>query len=340
MADLFHWRALTTAINEIPAAPSFLIDKVFKTKVQALAEEIDVDVVIGGKRLAPFVSPVEGGIVVAELARKMQSVRAPRLRPKKVLAANDLLSVRSPGAALYLGEGGIDEYKNQRIGVELSDLKNMIVRTTEWMASQALQGELIVSQENIEFKIDYLLPESHKPAFTSGNYWDETTSDPVQDILTWKRLISSDTGYSADVAIAGTDAIDALLGHSKVREILNYRHFNVGEISVGRSNYIGRLVGVDIYEYDATYTDSAGASQNFIDPKAFIMVASEGPFRMHYALVYDLDNAVAVAQPFFAKSWTEADPSMLWLLAESRPLPVPHWPECIVYCATVIKPVP
>lgn len=339
MADLFHWRALTTAINEIPAAPSFLTDKVFKTKVQALAEEIDVDVVVGGKRLAPFVSPVEGGIVVAELARKMQSVRAPRLRPKKVLAANDLLSVRSPGTALYLGEGGIDEYKNQRIGVELADLKSMIIRTTEWMAAQALQGELIVSQENIEFKIDYLLPDSHKPDFSGDLFWDEDNSDPVEDILAWKRIISKDTGYTADIAIAGTDAVDELLGHTKVRELLNYRNFNVGEISVGRSNYIGRLVGVDIYEYDATYTDSAGAAKNFIDPKSFIMVASEGPFRMHYALVYDLDNQVAVAQPFFAKSWTEADPSMLWLLAESRPLPVPHWPECVVYCATVIKPV-
>lgn len=339
MADLFHWRALTTAINEIPAAPSFLTDKVFKTKVQALAEEIDVDVVVGGKRLAPFVSPVEGGIVVAELARKMQSVRAPRLRPKKVLAANDLLSVRSPGTALYLGEGGIDEYKNQRIGVELADLKSMIIRTTEWMAAQALQGELIVSQENIEFKIDYLLPDSHKPDFSGDLFWDEDNSDPVEDILAWKRIISKDTGYTADIAIAGTDAVDELLGHTKVRELLNYRNFNVGEISVGRSNYIGRLVGVDIYEYDATYTDSAGAAKNFIDPKSFIMVASEGPFRMHYALVYDLDNQVAVAQPFFAKSWTEADPSMLWLLAESRPLPVPHWPECIIYVPTVIKPV-
>ncbi len=335
--ELLSWRALTPAINQIHAAPSLLLEKVFSTKVQCLAEDIDVDVVVGGKRLAPFVSPVEAGIVVSELGRKVQSVKAPRIRPKKVLQAHDLLAVRAAGAELYLGEGGIEEFKEQRIASELLDLKNLITRTTEWMAARSLTGLLQVTQENVAFEINYNLPTSHKPTFTSGNYWDETTSDPVSDILTWKRLIATDTGYTADLAIAGKDAVDALLGHSKVRELLNYRNFNVGEISVDRSNYIGRLVGVDIYEYDATYTDASGSTANFIDPASFIMVASEGPFRMHYALIYDLDNTIAVAQPFFAKSWTEADPSMLWILAESRPLPVPHWPECIVYCADVIS---
>lgn len=335
MADLLHWRALTTAINEIPAAPSFLLDRVFKTRVQALAEEIDVDLLVGGKKLAPFVSPVEGGVVVDKRARKMQTVRAPRLRPKKVMAANDLLSLRAPGSALYLGPGGPEKYLEQRVATELADLKGMIVRTTEWMAAQSLQGTLTVSQENIEFEIDYLLPAGHKPVLTGTDLWTDTTnSDPIADIMTWKRLVACATGYSPDTAIAGKDAVDALLAHTKVREMLNYRNFNVGEIAVGRSNYIGRLVGVDIYEYDGTYTDSGGASHNFIPDAAFIMVASEGPFRLHYALAYDLDNQVAVAQPFFAKSWTEADPSLLWLLAESRPLPIPHWPECVVY-ATV-----
>lgn len=337
MADLFHWRALTTAINQIPPAPSLLLEKVYKTQIQVLSEEIDFDVVVGGKRLAPFVSPVEGGIVVAPLAREVQSVKAPRIRPKRVIQAHDLLAVRAPGTALYLGEGGIEDYKDQRIAAELADLKNMIVRTTEWMAAQSLTGKLTVDfQDNISFEIDYHLPTAHKITLTGTDVWsDLDDSDPIQDILNWKRLISSATGYSADFAIAGTDAVDTLLAHTKVRELLNYRNFSVGKIALDSSNYIGRLAGVDIYEYDAAYVDRDGTPVDFIDSKSFVMVASQGPFRMHYALICDLDNTVAVAQPFFAKSWTEADPSMLWLLAESRPLPVPHWPECVV-CATVL----
>lgn len=337
MEDLLHWRALTTAINQIAAAPSLLLDKVFTTRVQCLAEDIDFDVVVGGKRLAPFVSPVEAGVVVSALSRKVQSVKAPRIRPKKVIQANDLLAVRAAGAALYLGEGGIESYKNQRVAAELADLKNMIVRTTEWMAARALTGKLeVLHQDNVSFEIDYNLPANHKKTLTGTAAWDNAASTPISDILDWKRQISSATGYTADIAIAGVEAVDALLGHEKVRELLNYRHFNMGEISVGRSNYIGRLVGIDIYEYDATYIDASDTTQNFIDPKSFIVLASEGPFRMNHALVSDLGSNAAVAQPFFAKSWTEADPSMLWLLAESRPLPVPHWPECIVY-ATVLE---
>ncbi len=338
MADMFHWRTLTEAINQIPTAPSFIVDRIFRTQEQALAEDIDVDITIGNKKLAPFVSPVEAGVVVDTLGRKMRTVKAPRLRPKKVLNAQDLLTVRGAGGNLYVAGGGdINAARERKLATELQDLQNIITRAKEWMASQALQGKLTVSQENVAFEVDFLLPSTHKPVLTGTDLWTDTTnSDPVAKIRELRALIANATGLTADIALCGTSVVDALVNHPKVQKVLNTQSgIQVGNMILGAGNYVGRLVGVDIYEYSAKYTNSAGVDALFIPDDAFILVASAGPFRMHHAIILDLDTNAVVASPFFAKSWIEKDPSAQWLLAESRPLPVPHWPECIVF-ATVI----
>jgi len=333
--DLFHHRTLTGAINKIQPVPSFLLDRVFRTREQALSDTIDVDITVGGKKLAPFVTPIEEGIVVEKLGRAMQTVTAPRIRIKKNLNAKELLSERPLGGNVYVVGGDINTWKEQKLALELQDIQARIRRTTEWMAAQALKGVLTVNQPNLAFVIDFQLPDAHKPSLTSTERWSDTDdSDITGDIMDWKQLISAATGYSATFAICGKNVPKYLLDNDKVRKLMDNRNMSVGQLAFENSNYIGRLVGVDIYMYDATYTDAAGVAQPYIPDDAFVLVATDGPFRLHYGLIYDLDERIASANPYFAKSWIEKDPSLLWLLAESRPLPVPHWPECIV-CATV-----
>lgn len=333
--DLYHHRTLTAALNKIQPVPSFLLDRVFRTREQALSEEIDVDITIGGKSLAPFVTPIDGGVVVEKLGRAMNTVKVPRIRIKKSLHAKELLAERPLGGNIYVVGGDINTWKEQKLALELQDIQAKIRRTTEWMAAQALKGLLSVNQDNLAFAIDFQLPSAHKPSLTGTDRWSDTDdSDIPGDIMDWKRLISAATGYSATFAICGKNVPKYLLDNEKVQKLLDVRNLTVGQLAFENSNYIGRLVGVDIYSYDAAYTDANGATQPFIPDDAFILVAPDGPFRLHYGLIYDLDEQIASPNPYFAKSWIEKDPSLLWLLAESRPLPVPHWPECIV-CATV-----
>jgi len=333
--DLFHHRTLTPAINQAEAAPSFLLDRVFRTREQALSEEIDVEIIVGGKKLAPFVTPIEEGVVVDKLGRKVQTIKVPRIRVKKNLTAPELLAERPIGGNIYVAAGDINTWREQKIALELQDLKNRILRTTEWMAAQAILGKLTVSQENLAFEIDFQLPSAHKPTLTGTSRWSDTDDcDIIDDILTWKRLISAATGYSATFAVCGKNVPGYLLASDKVRNLLNTRNLGVGQLAFENSNYLGRLAGVDIYTYDKTYTDSSGSAAAYIPDDAFVLIATEGPFRLHHGLIYDLKTNSATAQPFFAKSWQEEDPSVLWFLSESRPLPIPHWPECTVY-ATV-----
>ena len=164
----FSWRVMTPAINQIAAPPMLLQDLIFRQQNTRASEYIDVDVVIGGKYIAPFVTQIDSAEQVAKMGRETRSVQAPRIRLKKPFTASELLATRAAGSSIYVdGSASLTAYRQQKLAQELQDLKNRIITTKEWMCSQALTGTLTVSQENLSFTVDYNLPNAHKPVKTS-----------------------------------------------------------------------------------------------------------------------------------------------------------------------------
>jgi hypothetical protein len=131
--------------------------------------------------------------------------------------------------------------------------------------------------------------------------------------------------------------MDALLSNSNVTALLQYMKGS----QIAEEGRIARLAGVDIEEYNATYKTDAGVTQYFIPANKFILVGwtSDG-FEEYYAPIIDEEAPGGVGndgegQIFFAKSWTEKDPSGRWVKGEGRPLPVMHRVGSVVY-ATVV----
>ncbi|MBW2066890.1 MAG: major capsid protein [Deltaproteobacteria bacterium] len=333
--DEFKWRAMTAAINQIKRASKLVKDLIFPDAPPTPSEYIDVDVVIGGRKIAPFVSPVQGGIVVEKMGREMRSIRVPRIRLKKPFTAEELLTTRSPGAGFYAtGGSDLQAYRRKKIGQELNDLKNnRIMNTVEWMCCQALTGSLIYEGENISFQIDYQMPSSHKITLTKTDLWsDADNSDPISNLDDWANLIINALGYGPNLMIIGTNVAKALRKHSEIREILDNRRQNLGQFTWrATSNYIGNLDGIDIFRYGTKYDDLNDAEQNFWNPNYIALVATQARFTTEYAMILDLKANARVVDKYFSKSWEEEDPSNLWILAESRPLPVCWEPEAIVY---------
>ena len=333
----FNWRAMTSAINQIVAPPMLLQDLIFRTQNTNAAETIDVDVVIGGKYVAPFVSPVDGGTIIEKLGRQVRSVKAPRIRLKKPFSASELLTGRAPGSGFYVdGAGSISQYRQQKLAQELQDLKNRIIVTKEWMCSQALTGTLTVTQDNLAFAVDYNLPAAHKPTLTSTYVWGGSTADIIGNFMTWSDLIINAVGIGPDIAILGATAFQKLREDEDVYKLMDNRRNESGQFSwKATSNYLGNLLGIDLYRYGTTYTDSNGVSQKFVADNVVILAASKARFSIEHGIILDLEAEAQVMSQYFAKSWVEKDPSVAWILAESRPLPVPWQPEAIVY-ATVV----
>lgn len=336
--DEFKWRAMTAAINQIKAPATLVKDLIFRESNPQPSEYIDADVIIGGRKIAPFVSPIQGGIVVEKMGREMRSIRAPRIRLKKPFSAGELLSTRTPGVGFYAtGASDLEEYRRKKIAQELNDLKNRIANTTEWMCCQALTGTLAYEGENISFEVDYRMPSTHRITLTGNNLWsDATNSDPLKNLDEWANLIINALGFGPDLMIVGTNVANAIRKHTNIRQLLDTRRENVGELTwKASSNYIGNLDGIDIYRYGTKYDDLNDSEQNFWNPNYVALVATRAKFTREYGLISDLKAGATVVGEYFSKSWEEEDPSNLWILAESRPLPVPWQPEAIVYAKVV-----
>jgi hypothetical protein len=133
----FQWRAMTAAVNQIPKAPMLLQDLIFKNRNTNPSNIVDVDVVVGGRKILPFVSSHAPGTIVEKMSGEMRSVKTPRIRPKKPFSAVELLSKRSAGTHFYGTGVDINAAREAKIGQELADLRNRVDITIEFMCAQA-----------------------------------------------------------------------------------------------------------------------------------------------------------------------------------------------------------
>jgi len=336
--DEFKWRTMTAAINQIQPAAKFLQDMVFKTRKANAAEHIDVDIIVGGRNVLPFVNNTAAGTIVEKMGRKMASIKAPRLRPKKPFSAVELLTTRGAGSSFYGQSGDVSKYRREKVAQELKDLKDNYLNTTiESMCATALTGSMAVAQDDLSFNVDYQFPVAHKPDLSgnSATKWNGTAPDIMGNIEAWSDLTIDALGIAPDIAIMGKNPWAAIRKDADILDALDTRRMEAGKLSQDVSkNYKGNLNGIDLYRYGTTYAKADGSKANFISDDAFILIATGARFTIEFGLILDLEANANVVAEYFSKSWIEKDPSVLWMLAESRPLPVIWQPESVVY-ATV-----
>lgn len=325
------WRVLTRAVEQLKTPPRMLQDLIFKERNTNEADTIDVDITVGGRKLAPFVTDVEGGKVVSGSTRSQRSVKTPRIRLKDPLTAKKLRGERGVGQPFYAkGPKSVEEAEQAKIMKSMKELKNKVLTTLEWMCAQALTGKIIVEQDNVAFEVDYQIPADHKVVLAGESKWSGADADPLNDMQTWNDMIVDKLGRGAAIMVCGTEAAKWL--RKKVPKdawMDRTKHVQVGELVWEMSsNYIGNLGGIDIYRYGSSFDDASGAAQKLIDADKVYMVATDARISIEFGNILDLD--ANVVGEFFAKNWKEKDPSVLWNLVESRPLPVLWEPEAVV----------
>jgi len=338
--NIFNWTSLTEAVNKITPPKTFVLDKLFAPRTkQHYTKTIQVDLKIGNRKMAPFVKRTSGAHVVSLMSKESHIIEAPSIRLKKGLTADELYTLRPEGESIYVGNGQTVKTATERkVAEELAELKDMVTRRMEWMACQALSGGYKVTQDDIEFEIDFNMPNDNKPALVAGALWSApSTADPLADIRAWKLVVQNARGVVPTMAIARTEVITAMLNVSSVRTALDNRNFNSGAINLNNGlseigvTLIGVLEGVEIYEYNENFVSDLGVVSPMIPADRFIMVSPQSDNRLHFGSIDDFDVPQYIGLPFFSKSWEEKDPSVRWLLVASSPLPVTHEPETIVY---------
>ena len=326
------WRVQTRAIEQMKVVGRMLQDLVFKIRTPRPSKYIEVDIIKGGRKLAPFVTDIEGGTIIEGTRHQNRAVKTPRIRPKKLLTADDLMGQKAAGQIYYAGGiGDIHTARKKKIALEQMDLKNQIFNRIEWMCAQALTGTMSVVQSNVSFQIDYLMPAANQITLTAGDRWSETTAKVRSNIQDWAQMIIDALGFGPTIAICGSDAATALGDRLAEDKWFDARSLAAGAFEwKASSNYMGRAGGIDFYRYGSKYENDSGVDTNLIPANKIYLIATQAQFSVEFGLITDLDAGANVMGELFSKAWLEKDPSALNILAESRPLPVVWQPEAII----------
>lgn len=328
MTDIFDTLTMLEAVEQMSAPRRFLLNTFFNGGMPETfgTETVTIDIIKGQRKMAPFVHPTLPGSVSARKGFTSSTYKPPYIQPKRATRA-ELILKRSAGDNPFSTRTAL-ERAGERLGRDLLEMDEEIIRREEWMCAQALTtGKIRVVGEGVDDTIDFLMEDTHKVTLASGR-WNTDASDPIGNLRQWRRLIAKDSGRSANVAVLSSGAQDAFQSNKKVLEQLNSRRVDMGLIKPEELpdgvTYIGYLndPGVDLYAYDEWYADDEGEDQPVIPEGGLILGSTSTRNAMLYAAIQDMEaiESGLVEAARFPKSWVTKEPSMRWLKLQSAPL--------------------
>lgn len=340
--DIFNTRTMLDAVEQMFRPTSWLRDTFFPAAPPSDTESLDVDIVKGGRKLAPFCSPLAEGKIITRAGFTTQTLKPGYIKPKRATTAADLL-VRPPNAIMYSGGETIEQRAQRKLGEDLADLMDTIDRREEWMAASALdlgQVTMTIKGETADQSVvvDFLMGSTHKITLTGNDLWDNSASDPLAKLASTASLIRKDSGISPNILVLGTDAANAFCGNTKVQKYLDLRSVDVGEIKpmelpqgvtyIGRIRYPGLFV--DVYAYDEWYEhETTGTLTPMVPAKKAWLGSTRSANRTQYAVIQDIEaiDGGLAAVSRFPKSWVTKDPAVRWLMVQAAPLPTMKQPD-------------
>lgn len=328
-------------LSNVKRPRRFLLETFFPREQTFNTEEVYFEKLQTTKRLAPFVSPMMKGKPMPRGGSTFATFRPPYLKPKHVV--DPTMSLKTlPGESI---QGDLSpEARIARIRAQLlQDQDDAITRREEWMASQLLRtGTLTVAAEDHPTMLINLgRPAGQTVQLLTTARWGETGVSPFNDLRTWAGTAANASGAAPTTVVMDALAVGLFLKDQNVRDMFDFAQYKppgtlelLGKLAIpDEVQYIGTFGEFAIWQYNGTYWAADGTVTKYIPDYTVIMGSPSGAegIRAYGAI---LDHSSLQAASRFPKEWVEEDPSALFLMTQSSPLPLLGEPAA-TFCATV-----
>lgn len=312
---------------------SFLVDTFFTGVKQFESEFIEHDIVEQGRRVAPFVSPLQNGVPTRRLGFRTFQMKPAYIKLSDTVRPTDGWT-RIAGEK-YGGELTPMERVDRIVAEQIFTHLEMIQNRLEVMARDALfnGGIQIISDNYPTAYVDFERIATNSAAV--GALWSNPAATPLADIQNQSLVINQNSrGAVVNTLVMKGVVYDALMTHQDVRDLVN-RDLNLspgtGGLEFGpragdrAAQYRGQLSGqYDLWTYDGYFEDDTGAPVELMPDGEVLMVANQGPnsglMGMRYnGAILDLDAGIR-PQEVFVKSRDLFDPSGIEVLTQSAPM--------------------
>jgi len=349
-----------TTVDLIQVVPTlkrpvkFLLDKFFPNIQVSETEFVAIDIDVGKRRIAPFVSPLVEGKLVEQRGRQLNMYKPPYIKDKR---APDLRKpvMRQIGERIGGGQLKGAERESANINFEMTDQVDMIDRRLEWMAASALQtGQVVVSGEGFPTEvIDFGRDPSLTIALTGSKQWgvaanfDAEGFDPIpqKSIERWQQRILRLSGAQATDIVFTTSSWECFLNGSAMQGAIKFPTLNTAgntinpgaQIAPG-AVYKGRWGQYDLWLYNEWFVDEDGVEQPMLEDGSVLMSGADLMGIRAFGVIMDpAFNYQSL--PYAPKTWVKEDPGQRMLMMQSSPLVIPSRVNaslCAVVCAPLV----
>lgn len=344
---------LIAVVPTLKRPTKFLLDRFFPNIQVSETEFVAIDVDVGKRRIAPFVSPLVEGKLVEQRGRNLNLFKPPYIKDKR---APDLRKpvMRQIGERIGGGQLKGAEREMANINFEMTDQVDMIDRRLEWMAASALTtGKVTVSGDGFPTEvIDFGRDQSLTIALTGAKQWgvaanfDENGYDPIPQkcIERWQQRILRLSGAQATDIVFTTSAWECFMNGSAMQGAIKFPALNSAgntinpgaQIAPG-AVYKGRWGQYDLWVYNEWYVDEDNVEQPMLPDGTVLMCGADLMGIRAFGVIMDPAHNYQ-SLPYAPKTWLKEDPGQRMLMMQSSPLVIPARVNASL-CATVCAPL-
>lgn len=337
--SIFDTNTLIHVVTNLKVAQTFLLDMFYPNIIMSDTEFVSIDVDVGKRRLAPFVSPLVEGKLVEQRRIQTNTFKPPYIKDKR---APDL---RKPVRRLMGERIGGDQRPEvrmmQNINFEMEDQIDMIQRRLEWMAAQELvNGTLTVTGDGFPtVTIDFGRSSYLTITLTGTALWDSgnAAATPAANIDQWQNQVLRESGaIVTDIIFTPTPyqyfVKDPVVTNAIVFDTSKFSFPNKNQVQMASEAKHGAILkGVygsyrlwvynDWYVDDGTEGGTLNQEYRMVPDGTILMIGQLEGIRA-YATIIDPEHNYQ-ALPYAPKIWTNKDPAQLFMMMQSAPLPIP-----------------
>ncbi|MBQ3076733.1 MAG: major capsid protein, partial [Clostridia bacterium] len=333
--NIYTPRHMAAVVRQAPPVHTFFLDTFFTDIRTFPTEAVDIDLVKGDRRMAPFVHPRLGGQVMEAEGYETRTYKPPLVNPADITTADKLLT-RLPGEELYSDLTPADRAAALLVQ-EYNRLNDYATRREEWMAVQAIvTGRIPVKGPGIDDLIDFRL--ENKVTLTGTARWGQSGAKPLDNLDSWVDQVQESGFSNCDMAIMGKEAMRLFLADTEVQKRLDNRRLVLGEINPRTLPSGVRCYGeitdpnLTLYTYTERYLDTWTDPQKpthrrMVPDNAVVLISSAANFVRAYGLCTYLDDEtgqwVTAQTPRLLRSYIEHRPDRRMMELQARPLPIP-----------------
>jgi hypothetical protein len=320
--NIFSTQTMLDAIEQAQEASNFVADLVFGEREFSDSETVEFDKAVEVETLATYSERGDKGNYILRDSFDTKTFKPPYISEFMKTTAADIINHRQVGAQPFGPRANVAVRAAEQMAKDMAKLRRRVDRRIEQQACGMLETGIITISATQQLNFNLPAGNVYGTGDLSNGTWDNADAEPLTDLDIAGQQIEDTSPYFADICMHGVSAAREFLKHPTVKNNLDTRRIDRGEISperLGKSvKFLGTVDGIDHYSYGRTY-DVAGTPTRYWPAKKSVLFSSQAKAKRHFGAIYNLLAGGLTQIDIFPSSYDSLDGSMKYVKLETSP---------------------